>query len=67
MATPADAFGSVEPPVPRWAWTAIALALGLLWMVAFDGGLVSSRISSSASMLHEMFHDGRHLFGVPCH
>ena len=35
--------------------------------VTFDGGLLSSRVATSSMFLHEFFHDGRHLFGVPCH
>ncbi|MGH9011411.1 MAG: CbtB domain-containing protein, partial [Acidimicrobiia bacterium] len=33
----------------------------------FDGGVVSSRVADSGMYLHEVFHDGRHLLGVPCH
>ena len=53
--------------LPGWAWLALALALGLLYAVTFDTGVISSRVASSGMYLHELFHDGRHLFGVPCH
>jgi hypothetical protein len=53
--------------VPLWAWMAVALAVGLLYAVTFDTGAISSHIASSSMYLHELFHDGRHLLGVPCH
>ena len=53
--------------IPTWAWLAMALALGLLYAVTFDSGLLSSRVATSGMFLHELFHDGRHLLGVPCH
>jgi hypothetical protein len=43
------------------------LALGMLYAVTFDTGFLSSHVASSSMYLHELFHDGRHLFGVPCH
>jgi hypothetical protein len=53
--------------LPAWTWLIMGLALGLLYAVTFDGGLLSTRVASSGMFLHELFHDGRHLFGVPCH
>ena len=53
--------------LPAWAWLAMALALGLLYAVTFDSGFLSSRVATSSMYLHELFHDGRHLLGVPCH
>ena len=53
--------------LPNWAWMAMALALGLLYAVTLDNGLLSSQVSTSSMYLHELFHDGRHLLGVPCH
>ena len=53
--------------LPNWAWMAMALALGLLYTVTLDNGLLSSQVSTSSMYLHELFHDGRHLLGVPCH
>ena len=56
---------AVNPPM--WAWLVMALALGLLYAVTFDTGALSSHVASSSMYLHELFHDGRHLLGVPCH
>jgi len=53
--------------VPPWAGLVLALALGLLYAVTFDTGALSSHVASSSMYLHELFHDGRHLLGVPCH
>jgi hypothetical protein len=45
----------------------LTLALALLYAVTLDGGFVSARVADSGIYLHELFHDGRHLLGVPCH
>lgn len=67
MSTITAAARNTAVTLPTWAWLAMALALGLLYAVTFDGGFLSTRVSSSGMFLHELFHDGRHLFGVPCH
>ena len=53
--------------VPAWAWLVAALALALFWTVLLEAGAVSAAIGQSGPFLHEVFHDGRHLIGVPCH
>jgi uncharacterized membrane protein len=67
--TDARGFGGVPRSVnlPNWAWAAMMLALGLLYAVTFDTGAMSSHVASSSMFFHELFHDGRHLLGVPCH
>jgi hypothetical protein len=50
-----------------WVWLALAVTLGTLYAVTFDNGAISSKVTSSGMYLHELFHDGRHLLGVPCH
>jgi hypothetical protein len=51
----------------------IALAVGaiLFYLVMLDQGQVADLLLASgvagANHLHEFFHDGRHLGGVPCH
>ena len=52
---------------PRWGFVVLAVAALLLWLVAFEGGSLSELTGRSNLFLHEMFHDGRHLLGVPCH
>lgn len=53
--------------IPRWTWLLVAAAILLLWTVTMEGGLISQAVQGSANYLHELFHDGRHLLGVPCH
>jgi len=43
------------------------LTLGMLYAVTFDTGVISSKVADSGLYLHELFHDGRHLLGAPCH
>ena len=50
--------------VPVWAWLVVALALACAYVVTVDNGAV---LRSSAGFVHELFHDGRHFLGVPCH
>jgi hypothetical protein len=57
--------------LPGWAWLAvIGLAL-IVYAVGFDQGLLLEPVFGKAAMvdkhLHELFHDGRHLLGFPCH
>ena len=59
--------GFVPAPLPRWAVPLFALAVTALWLVTFEGGPVSHALGQAGSFLHEVFHDGRHLIGVPCH
>ena len=67
MSTISAAARTTAVNVPTWAWLAMALALGMLYAVSFDTGFLSSHVASSSMYLHELFHDGRHLLGVPCH
>lgn len=54
-------------PVPRAALLFLVLAVGVLYLVSFEGGPVSETLGQAGGFLHELFHDGRHLIGVPCH
>ena len=67
MSTITAAAHTTAVKLPTWAWPAMAAALGLLYAVTLDNGLLSSQVSTSSMYLHELFHDGRHLLGVPCH
>ena len=52
--------------VPTLALVALAL-----FAVLFDNGALLAPllgdVSHAANYLHELFHDGRHLLGTPCH
>jgi hypothetical protein len=49
--------------------TAVLLAFGLLFAVAFDQGQLAALAQAAAgdSTVHEVFHDARHMLGFPCH
>ncbi len=53
--------------LPIWAWLGAALAAALFWTVMMEQGAVSAAMGQSGPFLHELFHDGRHLIGAPCH
>ncbi|MEA2703860.1 MAG: hypothetical protein QOD63_1805 [Actinomycetota bacterium] len=57
----------VALPVPGWALLLVFAATLLFWAVTMEGGMVSHALGQTGSFLHELFHDGRHLLGVPCH
>ncbi len=57
----------VAVPIPRWALPTFTLAVLLFGLVTMEGGMVSHALGQTGSFLHELFHDGRHLLGVPCH
>lgn len=42
-----------------------ALALLAYYFIGIDEGAVS--VFGKTTVLHELFHDGRHLLGYPCH
>jgi hypothetical protein len=54
----------VPSRVPAWTWAVVALALALAYLVTLENGAV---LRSGATLVHELFHDGRHFLGVPCH
>jgi hypothetical protein len=50
--------------IPVWAWLVLALALATVYALTLENG---ATLKAGAGYLHELFHDGRHLLGVPCH
>lgn len=48
-----------------------AVATFVLGAVAFDQGALAGAVTDAlrdrGGVLHELFHDGRHMLGVPCH
>ena len=56
------------PLVPRLSpvrvWLAMLLAVVVLYAVTMENGAV---LADGGRYLHELFHDGRHVLGVPCH
>ena len=52
-------------------WLAVGLLALLLIAVGYEQGLLIQVLLGGAAdtgnVLHELFHDGRHLLGFPCH
>ncbi len=45
----------------------ILFALLAVFVVAFDQSYALSGAAEAGNVVHEFFHDARHLLGVPCH
>ena len=64
---------SVSTPVADRVLASLYLIVGcmLVYLVMFDQGAVLDLLIGTAAAqqnyLHEFFHDGRHLYGTPCH
>ena len=69
--TPSTLTAPHAGPVARLLGTAagLLLAVSLLFAVAFDQGAVAAalRLAAGDSVVHEVFHDARHMLGFPCH
>ncbi len=50
--------------VPAVAWMAVIVGLAAVYLMLQENGAL---LASSWETLHELFHDGRHALGVPCH
>ena len=46
---------------------AAALAFMMVFAVAFDQSYLLTGAAHANNVVHEFFHDARHLLGVPCH
>jgi hypothetical protein len=49
----------------------LAVLVAVVYATLFDQGAllapVTTALADSGGVLHELFHDARHLLGVPCH
>ena len=50
--------------IPVWAWLVLTFALATVYALTMENG---ATLQAGATVLHELFHDGRHFLGVPCH
>lgn len=50
--------------VPLLAWMAVMVGLAAVYLTLQENGAL---LATSWETLHELFHDGRHALGVPCH
>ena len=46
---------------------AVVFAFLVLFAVAFDQSYLLTGTAHANNVVHEFFHDARHLLGVPCH
>ncbi len=49
---------------PVRVWLLALVAVMALYAVTMETGAV---LAEGARFLHDLFHDGRHFLGVPCH
>ena len=49
--------------VPLWSWAVMVVALFGSYLMLQENGWVMS----NWMVIHELFHDGRHALGFPCH
>ena len=49
---------------PVRLWLAVLTALLAAYVVTMENGAL---LADAARHVHELFHDGRHFLGVPCH
>ena len=59
-----ETTGPEQIALPACAWLVLALALATVYALTMENG---ATLQAGATVLHELFHDGRHLLGVPCH
>lgn len=50
--------------VPKELWFATILGMFFSYLMFAENGAL---LTQNWAMVHEFFHDGRHIFGVPCH
>jgi len=50
--------------VPAALWMAAMAAMALSYLMFSENGAV---LTQHWGLVHEFFHDGRHVFGVSCH
>jgi hypothetical protein len=50
--------------VPALAWFAVFVGMAWAYLMLQENGAI---LTHSWEHLHELFHDGRHALGVPCH
>lgn len=49
--------------IPIWAWILLVVGLVSAYVILQENGAVLDRWET----VHELFHDGRHALGFPCH
>ena len=71
MTTPSVAAHPAAASSARLERATLVLAavtgLLVLFAVLLEGGTVTTLGAAAGETVHELFHDARHLLGVPCH
>ena len=69
MSTPTSAPTAAARRLPVVVLPVLAMAIALLavFAVAFDQSFLLTGAAAADNVVHEFFHDARHLLGVPCH
>ena len=66
-----DSLAPDVAPLPAWTWGVRALFAAMIFAVGYDQGQLLQpflgKAATAGNQLHELFHDGRHLLGFPCH
>lgn len=65
MTAPTVTTAPAHVAVPLWAWALVALALFAMYILLQENGALLT--ADQAMYVHEVTHDARHAFGVPCH
>lgn len=50
--------------VPASSWLLLVLLFAAVYLITMENG---AALGGAAGTLHDLFHDGRHFVGVPCH
>lgn len=69
MSNPSILFSSGRRSLVLNALLPAAIAAAALFAVAFDQGQLTGLVASEVDelLVHELFHDARHMLGFPCH
>lgn len=62
IALPSSTTAAIR--VPAAAWAAVVIGFVAIYLMLQENGAL---LANSWETLHELFHDGRHALGVPCH
>lgn len=72
MSTPSAISTPIDTPIISVRARTVALLIGVAFLalvvyyfIGVDEGMIS--VFGKSTVLHEFFHDGRHLLGFPCH
>lgn len=62
IALPSPTAAPIRVSAPAWA--AVVVGFVAIYLMLQENGAL---LATSWETMHELFHDGRHALGVPCH